>query len=139
METVITAGQCLSLTAGWCELRFARAGTGHLERRTCRIAADFGREPDSVRPVLPQPISPSLLSLPSTWQVPALLICALVAGPRAGVIASVAYLTIGLVDLPVFHGGGGLAYLLTPGFGYLAGFIPALLADRTFGAAERHE
>lgn len=76
--------------------------------------------------VLPQPdLPPSLLSLPSTWQVPALLICALVAGPRAGVIASVAYLTIGLVDLPVFHGGGGLAYLLTPGFGYLAGFIPA--------------
>ena len=66
-----------------------------------------------------------VLSLPSTWQVPALLICALVCGPRAGVIASVAYLTIGLVDLPVFHDGGGPGYLLNPGFGYLAGFVPA--------------
>jgi biotin transport system substrate-specific component len=66
-----------------------------------------------------------VLPLPSTWQVPALLICALVCGPRAGVIASVAYLTIGLVDLPVFHDGGGPGYLLNPGFGYLAGFVPA--------------
>ena len=70
-------------------------------------------------------LPPKVLSLPSTWQVPALLLCALVCGPRAGVIAAVAYLTIGLVDLPVFHGGGGLSYVLTPGFGYLAGFIPA--------------
>ena len=66
-----------------------------------------------------------VLPLPSTWQVPALLICALVCGPRAGVIAAMAYLTIGLVDLPVFHDGGGLGYLLNPGFGYLAGFVPA--------------
>ena len=66
-----------------------------------------------------------LLPLPSTWQVPALLICSLVCGPRAGVIAAMAYLTIGLVDLPVFHDGGGLGYLVNPGFGYLAGFVPA--------------
>ena len=76
--------------------------------------------------LLPLPeLPPAVMGLPSTWQVPALLVCALVAGPRAGVIASVAYLTIGLVDLPVFHGGGGLGYVLTPGFGYLAGFVPA--------------
>ena len=76
--------------------------------------------------VIPLPeLPPAVLALPSTWQVPALLLCSLVAGPRAGVIASVAYLTIGLVDLPVFHGGGGFAYVLTPGFGYLAGFVPA--------------
>lgn len=76
--------------------------------------------------VVPLPeLPPPVLPLPSTWQVPALLLCSLVAGPRAGVIAAVAYLTIGLVDLPVFHSGGGLAYVLTPGFGYLAGFIPA--------------
>ena len=66
-----------------------------------------------------------MVALPSTWQVPALLLCALVCGPRAGVIAATAYLTVGLVDLPVFHGGGGPGYLLNPGFGYLAGFIPA--------------
>ena len=66
-----------------------------------------------------------LVDLPATWQVPALLLCALVSGPRAGMIAAVAYLSLGLFDLPVFHGGGGLAYVMEPGFGYLAGFVPA--------------
>jgi len=70
-------------------------------------------------------LPPKVLSLPSTWQVPALLLCALVCGPRAGVMAAVAYITIGLTDLPVFHDGGGLGYVLTPAFGYLAGFVPA--------------
>ena len=74
--------------------------------------------------LIPLP-SPTVVDLPATWQVPALLLCALVCGPRAGVIAAVAYLSIGLLDLPVFHGGGGLTYMLEPGFGYLAGFIPA--------------
>jgi len=66
-----------------------------------------------------------VVELPATWQVPALLLCALVCGPRAGVIAAVAYLSIGLTDLPVFQSGGGITYVLEPGFGYLAGFIPA--------------
>jgi len=66
-----------------------------------------------------------LVDLPATWQVPALLLCALVSGPRAGMMAAVAYLSLGLLDLPVFHSGGGLTYVLEPGFGYLAGFIPA--------------
>lgn len=70
-------------------------------------------------------LPPQLLTLPSTWQVPALLLCALVCGPRSGVMAAVAYITVGLVDLPVFHDGGGLSYVLTPAFGYLAGFVPA--------------
>ena len=71
------------------------------------------------------PLPLSVVELPATWQVPALLLCALVCGPRAGVIAAVAYLSIGLTDLPVFQSGGGITYALEPGFGYLAGFIPA--------------
>lgn len=67
----------------------------------------------------------SIVDLPATWQVPALLLCALVCGPRAGMLAAVAYLSLGLFDLPVFTAGGGPTYLLEPGFGYLAGFIPA--------------
>ncbi len=66
-----------------------------------------------------------ILNLPSTWQVPSLLLSALVCGPRAAVIASVAYISIGLFHLPVFHGGGSFSYLGTPSFGYLTGFIPA--------------
>jgi biotin transport system substrate-specific component len=66
-----------------------------------------------------------LLPLEITLQVPALLITALVCGPRSATLAAVAYLSIGLFQLPVFHEGGGIGYLLDPGFGYLAGFLPA--------------
>ena len=68
---------------------------------------------------------PKIMDLPSSWQVPSLLICALVCGPRSTVIASVSYLTLGLYYLPIFHDGGSLSYLVTPGFGYLTEFIPA--------------
>ena len=60
-----------------------------------------------------------------TLQAPALLLTALVCGHRAAILASVAYLSLGLFQLPVFHEGGGVGYLLDPGFGYLAGFLPA--------------
>jgi biotin transport system substrate-specific component len=60
-----------------------------------------------------------------TLQVPALLFIALVGGPRSAILAAIAYLSLGLFQLPVFHEGGGLGYLLDPGFGYLAGFLPA--------------
>ncbi len=69
--------------------------------------------------------SSQVISLPSTWQVPALLMCALVCGARAGIIASFAYLTIGLFYLPVFSDGGSFDYVSSPSFGYLLGFIPA--------------
>ncbi len=67
----------------------------------------------------------SLRPLGITLQVPALLLTALVAGPRSALLAAVAYLSVGLFQLPVFHEGGGIGYLLDPGFGYLAGFVPA--------------
>ena len=70
-------------------------------------------------------LTPTMLSLPSSWQVPALMICALVSGPRSGVIAAIAYLTIGLFYLPIFSDGGSIDYLSDPGMGYLIGFIPA--------------
>ena len=71
------------------------------------------------------PAGLSVFPLPITLQVPALLLTALVCGPRSAMLAGVAYLSLGLIELPVFHGGGGVAYLLDPGFGYLAGFLPA--------------
>lgn len=67
----------------------------------------------------------ALQPLGVTLQVPALLFTALVAGPRSALLAAVAYLSVGLFQLPVFHEGGGVGYLLDPGFGYLAGFVPA--------------
>ncbi|ABX08951.1 biotin transporter BioY [Prochlorococcus marinus] len=71
-------------------------------------------------------LPPKVHELPSTWQVPALLICALVTGPKAGLVSAVAYLTIGLFYFPIFHGGGSTGYLLTPDMGYLLGFVPAV-------------
>ena len=81
-------------------------------------------------------LSPYLLPLKSTWQLPSLLLCAIICGPKSALIASVAYLTIGIFYLPIFDGGGSIGYLLTPEFGYLAGFIPAslitgIIASRT--------
>lgn len=67
----------------------------------------------------------AIAPLPITLQVPALLLTALVCGHRSALMAAVAYLSLGLLDLPVFFGGGGASYLLDPGFGYLAGFVPA--------------
>ncbi|MEB3234318.1 MAG: biotin transporter BioY [Cyanobacteriota bacterium] len=66
-----------------------------------------------------------LLPLPMTLQVPALLLTALVCGPRSAMLAAIAYLSLGLFQLPVFQGGGGVGYVLEPGFGYLVGFVPA--------------
>ena len=62
------------------------------------------------------------IDLASSWQVPGVLLCGLICGPISGIIATFAYLTIGLFYLPVFHGGGSIGYIATPDFGYLAGF-----------------
>ena len=69
--------------------------------------------------------SSNLLLLPTSWQLPSLLLCSLTCGPKAGVIASIAYLVVGLFHIPIFHAGGSLEYLSTPAFSYLTGFIPA--------------
>tara|TARA_Y100001968_G_scaffold331071_1_gene384632 strand:+ start:1792 stop:2394 length:603 start_codon:yes stop_codon:yes gene_type:complete len=66
-----------------------------------------------------------ILDLPTSWQVPSLLLCALMCGARSAVIASIAYLTIGLFYIPIFQNGGLVNYLNDPSFGYLIGFIPA--------------
>ena len=66
----------------------------------------------------------TVVDLPATWQVPALLLCALVCGPRAGMLAAIAYLSLGLLDLPVFTAGGPDLCAGT-GLRLPAGFIPA--------------
>lgn len=42
-------------------------------------------------------------------------------------ITGLVYICLGLVGLPVFAWGGGLGYILTPGFGYLIGFVFAMM------------
>ena len=67
----------------------------------------------------------SLVELPTSAQLAAVLLTALLCGARVGLMTAVAYLAFGLVQFPVFHAGGGLDYVLEPGFGYLLGLIPA--------------
>lgn len=49
-------------------------------------------------------------------------------GPVYGAASQVAYLFLGLLGLPVFSEGGGLAYIFKPTFGYLLGFPLASFA-----------
>lgn len=102
------------------------AGLSQLERCPRGVAADrHGWSDPGRHSPAPGRGGLRLLDLPVTAQVPALLLTALVCGPRPALLAAVAYLSLGLLVLPVFHSGGGMAYLLDPSFGFLAGFVPA--------------
>lgn len=51
------------------------------------------------------------------------LLAGLVLGGRGGAISAFCYVLLGLIGIPVFAAGGGIAYILRPSFGYLLGFI----------------
>ena len=70
------------------------------------------------------------------------LLSGLLLGARQGALCVLVYICIGLAGFPVFAAGGGPAYILRPGFGFLLGFIPAAfaagaLAERDRGASVR--
>ena len=46
----------------------------------------------------------------------------LLLAPRYALISQLVYMAIGLIGLPVFSKGGGIAYLLEPSFGFIPGF-----------------
>lgn len=46
-------------------------------------------------------------------------------GPVWGPVSQAVYVALGLIGLPIFTQGGGLAYLLQPTCGFLIGLIPA--------------
>ena len=64
--------------------------------------------------------------VPFTLQVMFVLLAGLLLGPQKGLIAVFVYIIIGLGGLPVFSGGGGIAYIFKPSFGYIIGFLPAV-------------
>ena len=71
---------------------------------------------------IPLPFSP----VPVTGQTLGVLLVGVLLGSRRGAISVLAYLTEGLVGLPVFAGGrAGFAYFLGPTGGYLIGFVMA--------------
>ena len=58
-----------------------------------------------------------------TLQTFFVILSGIILGPRYGALSQLVYIIIGLLGLPVFSGGGGLAYLMQPSFGYLIGFV----------------
>lgn len=64
------------------------------------------------------PVAP----VPFTLQTLFVLMSGAILGARAGSISQILYLLIGLAGFPVFANGGGLSYILQPGFGYLLAF-----------------
>lgn len=67
--------------------------------------------------------------VPMTMQTYAVLVIAMIFGPRLGVATILLYLAEGAAGLPVFAGtpekGVGLAYMMGPTGGYLLGFVAA--------------
>ena len=53
------------------------------------------------------------------------LLAGLLLGKKLGAISVITYILIGLMGVPVFAAGGGLSYVLRPGFGFLLGFVLA--------------
>ena len=60
--------------------------------------------------------------VPFTLQTLFVFLSAGILGPRGGSLSQCLYLAAGLAGLPVFTGGGGLAYIFSPTFGYLLGY-----------------
>lgn len=78
---------------------------------------------------IPTPITPI------TLQCEMVILGALLWGRKVSVCATVLYVAMGLVGLPVFSGGGGIHYVLTPTFGYLLGFILCATVTRGLKSA----
>jgi biotin transport system substrate-specific component len=76
--------------------------------------------------------------VPMTLQVLAVLMIGATAGARLGGATVLAWLGLGALGAPVFATGAGLAYMVGPTGGYLAGFLAAAvvvghLADKGHG------
>ncbi|MCL2296757.1 MAG: biotin transporter BioY [Proteobacteria bacterium] len=77
-------------------------------------------------------------AVPFTMQTYVVLVLGALLGKRLACASVLLYLAQGLAGLPVFAIGGGLAYLASPTFGYLVGFLPAAMlvghfTERGFG------
>lgn len=60
--------------------------------------------------------------VPFTLQFLFTMLAGLMLGGKLGAFAVCIYIVMGLLGLPVFTEGGGLAYVLKPSFGYIIGF-----------------
>ena len=61
--------------------------------------------------------------MPMTLQTFFVLLTGLALPLKASTLATVTYMALGLIGLPIFSGGGGLGYVLMPNFGFIIGFL----------------
>ncbi|MEC9492971.1 biotin transporter BioY [Flexistipes sp.] len=64
-----------------------------------------------------------LPTVPITFQPLVVMLVPMVFGVSVSFIGMFLYLLLGLIGLPIFAHGGGIAYVLNPTFGYLVGFV----------------
>ncbi|MDO4961984.1 MAG: biotin transporter BioY [Eubacteriales bacterium] len=75
-----------------------------------------------------------LYTMHFTLQLFFVLSAGFILGARGGALSVLVYLCLGLIGFPVFAAGGGPAYVLRAGFGFLLGFIPTAYIAGTSGA-----
>jgi biotin transporter BioY len=63
--------------------------------------------------------------VPITGQTFAVLLSGALLGAKRGALSQIFYLFGGLAGIPWFARGGGIAYLMSPTFGYIVGFVLA--------------
>jgi biotin transporter BioY len=63
--------------------------------------------------------------VPITLQTFAVLLSGALLGAKRGALSQIFYLLGGLTGIPWFARGGGIAYLMSPTFGYIIGFVLA--------------
>ena len=63
--------------------------------------------------------------MPMTLQTFFVLLTGLVLPLKASTLATITYMALGLIGLPIFSGGGGIGYVLMPNFGFIIGFVIA--------------
>lgn len=64
------------------------------------------------------------IPVPATFQSMVVAILAAAFGWRIGVATVALYIVEGLAGLPVFSAGGGAAYVFSPTFGFIVGWLP---------------
>ena len=73
--------------------------------------------------------------VPFTLQFLFTTLAGILLGGKYGGLSVLGYVVLGLIGLPIFAGGGGIAYVLQPTFGYLIGFcvgtyVTGVIANR---------
>jgi biotin transporter BioY len=64
-------------------------------------------------------------AVPVTGQTLIVLLSGIFLGSKKGFLSQLTYLSSGLFGVPWFSRGGGIAYIMSPTFGYILGFVMA--------------